>query len=295
MQIHAHNAHDVSEQQAVIDGWQQHYQQMSPGTFHGQFVHMEVGGVAVYEEQMNTRVEQYFHAPASSLVFSFDTNDGSLYLLNGESQNTWITPENYKEVAVVLDQKYLTGLDCLDLSVLDGLFLTPLGSQQSRVFGRWLSNTLASLLAASDQLAEEALARQLVDDCLYVLECSTPTLDGTGLRRLGQDRQIVRKVLELVTAFPDENFTALELAKTAGVSVRQLQKSFTAFIGVAPNHWLRLRRLNAAHRDLLRARPGETTVAEIAMRWSFWHLGRFSEAYRQLFNELPSNTLLRRA
>jgi len=35
------------------------------------------------------------------------------------------------------------------------------------------------------------------------------------------------------------------------------------------------------------------TIAEVAMRWSFWHLGRFSESYRQLFKELPSETLKR--
>ncbi|MCI1025923.1 helix-turn-helix domain-containing protein, partial [Pseudomonas putida] len=35
------------------------------------------------------------------------------------------------------------------------------------------------------------------------------------------------------------------------------------------------------------------TVAEVAMRWSFWHLGRFSESYRQLFKEFPSETLKR--
>lgn len=87
----------------------------------------------------------------------------------------------------------------------------------------------------------------------------------------------------------------LQLANGAGVTVRQLQQSFTSFTGVSPSQWQRLRRLNFARRDLLRLTPGDTTVAEIAMRWSFWHLGRFSEAYRRLFGELPSCTLLRSA
>jgi len=34
-------------------------------------------------------------------------------------------------------------------------------------------------------------------------------------------------------------------------------------------------------------------VAEVAMHWSFWHLGRFSSSYRALFKELPSDTLKR--
>ena len=79
----------------------------------------------------------------------------------------------------------------------------------------------------------------------------------------------------------------------AGVSLRQLQHAFKAFTGMTPTHWLRLRRLNSAHRELLARKPNDTTVAEVAMNWSFWHLGRFSSSYRSLFKELPSETLKR--
>lgn len=90
---------------------------------------------------------------------------------------------------------------------------------------------------------------------------------------------------------PDETLNLVELAEVAGVSVRQLQQIFKAFTDMPPAHWLRLRRLNGARRDLLRG--AGATVAEVAMQWSFWHLGRFSESYRQLFGELPSETLKR--
>lgn len=293
MQIQSHDTADV-DQQLVIAGWQEHYQQMSPGYFQGKVVHMELGGVEVYEEQMNTRIEQHFHAPADSLVFSFDTRNGSLYLLNEDTQNTWITPENYREVAVVIGPQYLKQLDCLNLSNLDGLFLTPLVSQQSQVFGRWLSSTLQQLVSKQPPVEEEGLAQQLVDDCLYILDCPSQTLDRASQKHLAHDRRLIQRVFDLVMACPQEHFNVLQLASGAGVSVRQLQQSFTSFTGVSPSQWQRLRRLNFARRDLLRTSAGETTVAEIAMRWSFWHLGRFSEAYRGLFGELPSCTLLRR-
>jgi transcriptional regulator GlxA family with amidase domain len=44
---------------------------------------------------------------------------------------------------------------------------------------------------------------------------------------------------------------------------------------------------------LLNSSPLQTTVAEVAMQWSFWHLGRFSSSYYSLFKELPSETLKR--
>ena len=238
-------------------------------------------------------VEQHFHAPAGSLVFSFDTGDGSLYLLNEDSQNTWVTPQNYKEVAVVIGPQYLKQLDCLNLSSLDGMLLTPLVSRQSQVFGHWLSSTLQRLAVGQSPVPEAGLAQQLVDDCLYILDCPSQTPDLASLKHRAHDRRLIQRVFDLVMASPQEHFNVLQLANGAGVSVRQLQQRFTSSIGVSPSQWQRLRRLNFARRDLLRRVPAETTVAEVAMRWSFWHLGRFSQAYYQLFGELPSRTLLR--
>lgn len=284
---------DVDQQRTAIDGWQQHYAQMSAGRFHGSIVHAQCNGVEAFEERMNTRVEQHFHAPDNALVFSFDMADGALYLLDGQCQNTWITPENYREVAVVVDLDLMgrpTGPDGLD-----GLLLTPLRSQQSQVFSSWLSYVLSKLSATPGASMDADLSRQLVDDCLFVLDCSSRSLEPSRQRRLAEDRRIVGQVFELASAYPEDNFNVLELASAAGVTVRQLQHSFTQFTGITPSAWLRLRRLNAAHRDLARAAPDQTTVAEVAMRWSFWHLGRFAEAYKALFNEPPKCTLQRRA
>ena len=33
-------------------------------------------------------------------------------------------------------------------------------------------------------------------------------------------------------------------------------------------------------------------VAEVASRWGFWHMGQLAADYRQLFGELPSETLI---
>ncbi|NES11373.1 helix-turn-helix domain-containing protein, partial [Pseudomonas laurentiana] len=284
MQIQLHDTVNV-DQQLVIAGWQEHYQQMSPGCFRGTVVHMELNGIDVYEERMNTRIEQHFHAPADSLVFSFDTRDGSLYLLNEDTQNTWVTPENYNEVGVVIGPQYLKQLNTLNLSQLDGLFLTPLVSQQSQVFGRWLSRTLQQLAVTHSSIPEEGLAQQLIDDCLYILDCPSHTPDRASQKHLAHDRHLVQRVFDLVMASPQEHFNVLQLANGVGVSVRQLQQSFTSFTGVSPSQWQRLRRLNFARRDLLRMKPGDTSVAEVAMRCHSAP-GPILQAYRNLFGEL---------
>ncbi|MFJ7796128.1 helix-turn-helix domain-containing protein [Pseudomonas sp. NPDC096950] len=292
LQVQAFNTADVAEQIRATPGWVQHYQQMSPGHFAGLVRYLDLQGVEIYEEHMNTRVEQNFSAPQGSLAFCFDRSDNSLYVLNGESRNIWITPENYQEIAVVFGPEFVQRHG-LNVARLEGLFMSPLNCQQNALFSRWLSTTLTRLAQTLDPPSREALTLQLLEDCLYILDNACVRLDRGGLQRRAEERTIMKRVGEWAADAPEETLNLLELSQVAGVSLRQLQHAFKAFTGMTPTHWLRLRRLNSAHRELLSRTTMDTTVAEVAMHWSFWHLGRFSSSYHALFKELPSETLKR--
>ncbi|UQS16274.1 helix-turn-helix domain-containing protein [Pseudomonas sp. HS6] len=292
LQVQAFNTADVAEQVRATPGWVQHYQQMSPGHFAGRIRYLDLQGVEVYEEQMNTRVEQNFSAPSGALAFCFDRSDNALYLLNEESRNIWITPENYQEIAVVFGPEFVRR-NGLDVARLEGLFMAPLNGAQNALFSRWLSSTLTKLSQTLDQPSKEALTQQLLEDCLFILDNACVCLDSGGLQRRTEERTTMKRVGEWAADSPEETLNLLELSQVAGVSLRQLQQTFKAFTGMSPTQWLRLRRLNGARRELLHRSASETTVAEVAMNWSFWHLGRFSNSYRALFDELPSETLKR--
>ncbi len=292
LQVQAFNTADVAEQIRATPGWVQQYQQMSPGHFAGLVRYLDLQGVEIYEESMNTRVEQNFSAPQGSLSFCFDRGDNALYVLNGESRNIWITPENYQEIAVVFGPEFVKR-HSLDIARLEGLFMAPLNSQQNALFCRWLSGTLTRLSQTFDPPSREALTQQLLEDCLFILDNACVGLDQGALQRRAGERAIMKRVGEWAADTPEEHLNLLELSQVAGVSLRQLQHAFKTYTGMSPTQWLRLRRLNSARRELLSRTPTQTTVAEVAMHWSFWHLGRFSSSYRALFNELPSDTLKR--
>jgi len=292
LQVQAFNTADVAEQIRATPGWVQQYQQMSPGHFAGLVRYLDLQGVEIYEESMNTRVEQNFSAPQGSLSFCFDRGDNALYVLNGESRNIWITPENYQEIAVVFGPEFVQR-HSLDIARLEGLFMAPLNSQQNALFCRWLSGTLTRLSQTFDPPSREALTQQLLEDCLFILDNACVGLDQGALQRRAGERSIMKRVGEWAADTPEEHLNLLELSQVAGVSLRQLQHAFKTYTGMSPTQWLRLRRLNSARRELLSRTPTQTTVAEVAMHWSFWHLGRFSSSYRALFNELPSDTLKR--
>ncbi|MBY8949603.1 helix-turn-helix domain-containing protein [Pseudomonas sp. SH10-3B] len=285
LRVQAFTTGDVAAQCSATPGWVQQYQQMSPGHFAGRIRYLDLQGVEVYEESMNTRVEQHFKAPPGALAFCFDGSDNALYVLNGESRNTWITPENYREVAVVFGPHFVQRHG-LDMARLEGLFMAPLTCQQNALFSRWLSGTLTRVSTVSDPVS---LTQQLLEDCLFILDNACACLDRSSLQKRSEERRLMARVGEWSADAPDETVNLLELAQIAGVPLRQLQQGFKTYTGMSPAQWLRLRRLNGARRELLNS-PG-TTVAEVAMNWSFWHLGRFSNSYRALFKELPSETL----
>lgn len=91
----------------------------------------------------------------------------------------------------------------------------------------------------------------------------------------------------------DGRVTAYELSLAAGVSQRTLEYAFRERLGTTPGAYLRLVRLNGAHRELLASDPHTTRVWQVASAWGFRHQGRFSALHRRVFGELPSRTLQR--
>ncbi|MBB4744277.1 AraC-like DNA-binding protein [Actinoplanes octamycinicus] len=114
------------------------------------------------------------------------------------------------------------------------------------------------------------------------LEQRTPALAAPGA---------IRRVVEAMRAQPGRPFTVADLGEIAGVGARSLQQSFARYVGMPPMTYLRQLRLGLVHECLRAADPATTTVAQVAYRYGFTHLGRFAVAYRERYNVSPSETL----
>jgi AraC-like DNA-binding protein len=101
----------------------------------------------------------------------------------------------------------------------------------------------------------------------------------------------VRDAMDLIEAGPHLPLTTSTLAKQCHVSVRTLQEGFRRHLGMSPMAYLRVVRLRRAHRDLRSANPSHSSVASIAHRWGFTHLGRFAAAHQTMFGETPRQAL----
>ncbi|WP_179404475.1 AraC family transcriptional regulator [Burkholderia guangdongensis] len=89
-----------------------------------------------------------------------------------------------------------------------------------------------------------------------------------------------------------ENIALEDIERAAGVSRYKLFDGFREHFGLAPMAYLKWHRLEAVRREML-TDCSERNVSSIAMNWGFSHLGRFSNDYKQLFGETPSQTLKR--
>ncbi|WP_436526767.1 AraC family transcriptional regulator [Actinoplanes sp. HUAS TT8] len=139
------------------------------------------------------------------------------------------------------------------------------------------------------------IAEQLCSSVLSGLLLSVPhryhdeliTPAGAGPPRA------IRRALDAIHDEPDRAFTVGDLARIARMSVRSLQEGFRRHLGCTPMAYLQQTRLSRAHETLREADPGLVTVAAVANRWGFAHLGRFASAYRARFGVSPSETLRR--
>lgn len=111
-------------------------------------------------------------------------------------------------------------------------------------------------------------------------------------RQAGRVRSAaIRIAAELMETNPARPLTVAAIAAEAHVSVRALQEGFRRDLGLTPMAYLRDVRLRRAHADLRAADPSVSTVASIARRWHFAHLGRFAARYADVFGESPNATL----
>jgi len=88
--------------------------------------------------------------------------------------------------------------------------------------------------------------------------------------------------------------TPAKIAAKTGITSRSLQKAFLRHYHTNLTIYLLNLRLEAVRKELLGSKK-QVSISEAALRYQFHHLGRFSQAYRKQFGELPSETLLRRS
>jgi AraC-like DNA-binding protein len=162
------------------------------------------------------------------------------------------------------------------------------GRSWARMAGVLAADALGSGGLLANPLVADRLVQSLVSGLLFAVD--HPYREQLTRPERSWRPRPLRRAVDAMRADPAYPFDVDELARLAGVSVRALQAIFHRHTGLSPLAYLRELRLARAHDDLL---LGGTTVATVAHRWGFGHLGRFAAAYRDRYGVSPSDTLRR--
>ena len=146
-------------------------------------------------------------------------------------------------------------------------------------------NSVRRSSAAKSVMQDELLAAFL--ETLAAETTSSPMSapsHGTALVR--QSEELAAELFRKADGRP---LCVGDLCVACDVPRRTLNHAFQQVLGMGPVTYLRRLRLNQVRRSLeqSRANGDPKSVTEIALDHGFWHLGRFSSQYRELFGESP--------
>jgi AraC-like DNA-binding protein len=306
MRSDLHLLNDFHLRGAGEAGWNQRYVQLSPGVMRSTLAMRVAPGAQVFYKWMSERVAQQGGLPADRLCFSLlaapgggtprmqgqTLEDHSLFILRGGEAFDIQRPQGMALLSVTFAREaFLAALDGLPRQAPArralgqmALRLPPAALQRLR---RALRQVLEQPADGHHQPMHHALAASLMAAVLAALQQSEPQATHASGRRAAA---LVRACQHMATGSDGTAPQVDELCRRMATSRRTLQNSFRLATGTTPLHYLRSVRLNAVRSRLLATAPAQVSVSQAASDQGFGHLSHFSQDYKALFGELPSQT-----
>jgi AraC family ethanolamine operon transcriptional activator len=209
----------------------------------------------------------------------------------------FIVPAQVHYVAILINRDLLEHyLNIMDRADLDRRFWASNYIYLPETIGtikNYLQQVLYLIAYQPTLLQRQEIKTLLLEDCIPLLINAIPPLSQDRLQPPAPivRSQLVKQAEDYMLAHLDQPITLKELCQTLHVSQRPLFYGFQEVFSVSPMEYLKIQRLQRAHRCLQRATAKHTTVMAIAQQYGFWSAGHFTRDYRKMFGERPSETL----
>lgn len=224
-------------------------------------------------------------ASGSTGVFLPGDQHEALYRSGSLYAAATLPMERLEEIAarkgLVLDRRTLGGT---------GLHRQPISREvQSRL------RTLFEHVHAGRCLLRPFLEERLGDALLdaLIMHFARNPCPVVGTTNTAGHARIVARARDYVIAHLHEALSTDAIAAAAYTSRRTLFRAFVNILDETPNSYVRKLRLHRIRQNLASDAEHAVTIALVANRWGVGELGRLSGWYRDLFGELPSDTLAR--
>jgi AraC family ethanolamine operon transcriptional activator len=301
---------DIEQQAASLRGWDQVYEQMTPGRFVGGLHEVRIAGVQLFRETTNQAVHESgmpwlgsraigvpIRADGGALFGGEAAALGDIVTVGPADELDFYTPRDFEILGLVVDADALERHACdveqrdVAAAFASRRVLKPKADRLDE-FQRLLQSVLQTSVVNSSALEFRQAQRVLQQTLLSAVVAVGVADDGPpSPAACASRRSVVDAAEAAMRARVAEPITVADLCRELRVSRRTLQYSFQEVLGINPVRFLRAIRLNGARRDLKAGARPRDAVQDIAARWGFWHLGHFVTDYKRMFGELPSETL----
>jgi AraC family ethanolamine operon transcriptional activator len=303
---------DADAHAESLEKWQQSYDQLTAGRFHGVLREIWLGDMQLFRETTNQAVLQRGRAWSGAGTFGVPLDmdaDGFFcgqvlgingILSFGQNQNFELrTPRSFDVVGIAVNANcYRSIVEPTPTELPDEQTGKPRVlpcNEHLRELRALLVDIFDALDADPLRLEAPQIQKTLRSALVGHLQASVPPMSTmpAPLPNSFARKAIVERARDHVLGNLHEPVTIGELCEHLGISRRTLQYCFQEVIGTNPVDFLRAIRLNSVRRELRAASHGSLQIADVAARWGFWHLSHFASDYRAMFGELPSDTLKR--
>lgn len=236
-------------------------------------------------KQCEYRANSTFYDPGSVVVLE----PGCEFCVASNAAHDWCTIQIPKEMFADADEKLSTSAKPTCWVRHDN----PQAAHQIYRLVRRVLNNAENHPGFENTLAASYIEKDLSRIVAKVLG-NTPVKqvsDGREGRPTVPRDEIVRRCKRLMEERYAEPIRVDDLLKVSQVSERTLRRAFNEYYGIGPIRYLQLRQHHRVRRVLSAMDPESTTVTKVLFSNGVANLGRFATTYKNLFGELPSDTL----
>ncbi|QKQ69424.1 AraC family transcriptional regulator [Acinetobacter sp. 10FS3-1] len=236
---------------------------------------------------LNMRGEQYYSDEKTGLIIS-----------NAQLQDLTID-KNCKKLQVVIPERslHLVLADILKQPVEKSVIFSPrmhFDSQQLTTL--WWKNIQDFLNSKSQYINSHGLSLLAEDYENFIIKTLLLFQENNyseQLRQVSNQQQpaYIQKVHKFIITHACEEISVDTLQQLAGVSKSKLYEEFQTYYGTSPLAYLKKYRLQQIYKSLCTPSVDKRiSISQLAFKWGFNHLSRFSQDYREEFGEKPSDT-----
>lgn len=271
--------------------------QFSAGTFTADVLAAKFGAVHVTTHDCSRGVKLRRHVPPDQLTICYSTKADRVW----DRGRPWDTGDLLAVSDGEIDASTLSAAQLTWIDVELERFPELRGKRSLLIYGRNAAATqlrgyVGSLLqmCAADPLrfnSEEMCGRVEKDVAARIERAFEAVEPGdTVPKRERKAFSLVRRVEQFMWQNVDEPLTLERIGQHVNCRMRSLIHSFKDSFGVGPIAYLKILRLNEAHRRLRESR-GNVRIFDVAVALGFWHMGHFSSDYKRMFGMTASETL----